>query len=520
MDFQPPKSIPGLTPEAERAIKAAFDKLAETLRSNAGQYVDRRRGGDAKPQAGQVLHVGARRRQALPDPRPYLAKTLTVIVESGPVTLLGPVQREASLAIEDPGAYVFVSSGDTWWLVGGINAEGTPGTQGPQGERGPQGPPGEDGGSSGSETFYLDNVSGTWTDFDLAAACPGIKTGDKVAIHLTGNLVVNSILLPETGCWLFFGIRDIAGGEWTLTIKDYGGGDSASQFRTPGAPEDTDVGPDFIMSSGEDWVIIGHTDTDVSLGFDGGWRIMARNSAGNNGLSTVGGPGVPARFDTTHSPLVLYHGAGDVLDYSGNGFNLSAGTNTFTQVLPNVKGLYSQTTANAPRRGAFDASLAITGDITIQAMVELYASPPLGSFVVSFTASGETLATNTLYQFGWNGSTQLRWLHESGAGATDQQFLSTGAIEELPELRKIYYIAAVRASDAITFYLNGLPFGSSSGTLTTASGGTSCVLNICGGGTALSFATLGVKVVGSALNAAQIKAEYNRTMGVAFGLLS
>lgn len=401
----------------------------------------------------------------------------------------------------------------------GVGLPGPAGRDGADGSPGLPGATGPAGTLGASVTFYLTGVSGTWTDFDLAAACPGIKSGDKVALELTGNLTVNSILLPEPGCWLFFGIRDIDGGEWKLTIKDNGGGGAANQFRTPGAPESTDVGPDFIMSSGEDWTIIGYTDDDVGLGIVGGWRIMCRNSASNNGLSTVGGPGVPARFDTTHSPLFLYHGAGDVNDYSGNGFHLTAGTNLFVQILPNVKGLYSQATANAPRRAAFDAALAVTGDITIQAIVELYASPASGSFVVSFTTSGETLATNTLYQFGWNGSGQLRWVQEFGVTGTDQEFLSTGAIEDLPALRKIYHMAAVRAGNVITFYLNGLPFGSSSAALTAAAGGTSCVLNICGG-SAQGFATLGVKGIASALSASQVKAEYNRTMGVAFGLLA
>lgn len=227
-----------------------------------------------------------------------------------------------------------------------------------------------------------------------------------------------------------------------------------------------------------------------------------------------GGNAVPDRFDLTHSPIALYHGEGDVLDYSGNSLDLTLGTIQYRQVLPNVLGLMSGA-SSPPRRSSTDASLSITGDITVQAIVEVYSNPSTSEYIVSFTASGETEATNTLYHFGWSGTGTLRWLSESGSG-TDAQFLSTGTLEILPGLGKIYYVAAVRESNVVTFYLNGLPYGSSSGTLSVPTGGSSSVLQVNGGS---SFATLGVKIVASALTAAQIKAEYNRTMGVAFGTL-
>jgi hypothetical protein len=345
--------------------------------------------------------------------------------------------------------------------------------------------------------------------------CPGIKTGDKVAIELDGDLTVNSIIPPEPGFWCWWGIYDIDGGEHRMTFKDENNGASGSAgnlIRTPGAPEDTDVGPDFIMSTGEDWTAIGYTDPDVGLGFTGGWRILCKNSANTNGLSTVGGPGIPARFDLTHSPLFLYHFDRNLNDSSGNGFTLS-GAVTYNQIAPNL--FAAGGSVDATR--AFDASLAITGDLTIQVLGKFYATPSNMRFV-SFTAAGETLATNTLYQCGFNNSTTLRWLHERGVTGIDEEALITNSPQAIPDQREFFHLCFVRASGVITAYVNGTQWGSPSAALTAPDGGTSCsfVVPFSSG----TFNLIGLKGITFGLSAAQVKAEYNRTMGVAFGTLA
>lgn len=157
MAFTAPKTLPELPPEATRAILKAFSDLEATLRRPEGAYVDRRNpAAAAKPQADQVVHVGADRRLALPDPRPYLARTLTVVVEAGPVTLLGTINRDPELELPNKGAFILVSTGDSWWSVGGSSAgsrgetgltglQGLPGAAGAKGAPSPPGEPGSDG---------------------------------------------------------------------------------------------------------------------------------------------------------------------------------------------------------------------------------------------------------------------------------------------------------------------------------------------------------------------------------------
>jgi len=234
--------------------------------------------------------------------------------------------------------------------------------------------------------------------------------------------------------------------------------------------------------------------------------------------SPGGSTTVPAKFDTTHTPIALYHFDGDANDYSGNGFNLTSGTATFTQVDPTTgrKALYLGNTISRPSN---DAALTITGDVTIQVIAKMVGTPSgITTAFLSFTASGETLATNTMYQLGFSGVSDLRWIHESGAGAADSILLATDAALMPFSPFTIGYFAAVRASNVVTIYFNGLPYGSPSGTFTAASGGTSAVLTI-NPSTATTFICLGAKIVNSALSAADIKAEYNRTMGVAFGTI-
>lgn len=403
-------------------------------------------------------------------------------------------------------------------IDGANGADGPPGPVGPTGPQGPTGPTGPTG-PLDSVTFYLQGISGTWTDFNLAAACPGIKIGDKVALELTGNLTINSIIPPASDFWCHFGIYDIDGGSWRLTFKDENNGAAGSagnKFRTPGAPLSSDIGPDFVMSSGEDWTSIGHTRADVGLGFTGGWRILCRNSSFTNGLSTVGGTGIPARFDLTHSPLFLYHFDRNLDDSSGNGFHLSTltGTLAYFQAAPNLWAITGNTTATVGRP-SFDAALAVTGDITIQVLVKVY-NTPSNMIFCGFFGSGETSPTNIQYLCGFLNGATLRWFQESGGG-TDHEALISNSPQVLPEQRIFMHAAFVRSGGVVTTYLNGTQWGAPSGALTTPDGGGSAVFQSL---LTTSYGMIGLKGTNSALSAAQIKAEYNRTMGVAFGELA
>ncbi|MES2384544.1 MAG: alkaline phosphatase D family protein [Pseudomonadota bacterium] len=210
-------------------------------------------------------------------------------------------------------------------------------------------------------------------------------------------------------------------------------------------------------------------------------------------------------FDITHSPVALYRFDRTVEDYSGNGFDL-IGTPIYREVEPQV---FELAPGSDVRRASFDASLALTGDVTVQVLARMYATPSAHAFA-SFTASGESLATNTLWQFGPQTAGQFRWLQEFGASGTDATALSSG-LEALPAPGVLFHAAAVRSANVIRFYLNGRLYGTASAALTAAAGGTSAVLRVMLGAT--SFGLQGLKVVASALTAAEIADEYDRTIG-------
>lgn len=211
------------------------------------------------------------------------------------------------------------------------------------------------------------------------------------------------------------------------------------------------------------------------------------------------------RFDLTHAPLALYHFDRDLADASGNGLDLT-GTASYHDIAPGVVGLAP---GSDVRRPGYDAELALTGDVTVQVIGRMYSTPSAGLFA-SFTASGETLATNTLWQFGPETAHTFRCLSESGAGVDATHIADS--VESLPPAHTLFHAAAVRSGGVWRVYLNGRQFGPPSAAMATPTGGTAAFLRVMFGGTAFGLA--GLKIVGAALTAAQVRAECARTLGV------
>ncbi len=219
--------------------------------------------------------------------------------------------------------------------------------------------------------------------------------------------------------------------------------------------------------------------------------------------------------DLTHAPIGLWQLNETLNDTSGNNRHLvmSAGNTRYTEIYPGVRALNLATT-NRLNFSTTGTALQRTGDITIEMLLLLYAYPAGLAPLVSYQASGETEATNTLYETGLNVD-QLRWLSESGAGVD-----ATFSVDRLPALGEICHFATRRSSNVIQNFVNGSLLGSASGTLTTPTGGTSSsfwVGSVSGFTPACAMASL--KVVASALTNDEIKAEYNRTLGGLLGRL-
>lgn len=221
--------------------------------------------------------------------------------------------------------------------------------------------------------------------------------------------------------------------------------------------------------------------------------------------------------DTTFTPLGLWQLNGDLTDASGNGNTLSvrAGNAHYGEISPGVRGFVSD---GSSRIGlsSFVSSLAVTGDITLEMLLVVspgaYAS---GNALISHDGVGEVLAGNYLYSIYYN-NMQLEYFAELSSG--------TNIVYDLDELMPttLCHFAMTRTSNVIQFYLNGRTLGAASSTLSTPAGGTSGLFSIGGDtngplpGPVVTMAS--VKVIGSALNATQVKSEYTRTLGGFYGL--
>lgn len=178
---------------------------------------------------------------------------------------------------------------------GPVGPEGPTGPTGPAGPTGPEGPAGAGGGQGPTGPTGATGATGaagsavsneheitissptTWSDFDLAAACPGIASGDIVALVLEDNLTVHSIIPPTDGFWCWIGVRDTDGSAYVVRFVDRlngATGTTANKLRTPGTPVPDTKPTDFVLGSEspgteETWVAIGYTNISSN------WRLLS-----------------------------------------------------------------------------------------------------------------------------------------------------------------------------------------------------------------------------------------------------
>jgi hypothetical protein len=254
-------------------------------------------------------------------------------------------------------------------------------------------------------------------------------------------------------------------------------------------------------------------------------QVPVYNAATNDyDFKTYINPGNLQYFDNTHSPVACYRFSDTLADFSGNGFDLTASTTfSFSPIYPGKTGVF------IPAGGTLvynvlGSALAILGDVSVQIILQLDGSPGGFQTLIGYTGAGETQATNELYNFGLPATgtppRRLSWFSEFGAG-NNATFSSTGNTG-VGFIHNVMYMGARRQNNIITFFLNGLPMGASSAALTPPDGGTSSLFRIGGnasGGAIENVIVFSAKVIAGAISNADFLAEYNRTMGPAFGLL-
>jgi hypothetical protein len=208
----------------------------------------------------------------------------------------------------------------------------------------------------------------------------------------------------------------------------------------------------------------------------------------------------------------LWQFDGDLNDSSGNGFTLTVefGAVRYTNIFPGIRALLIINPLGLIYNVA-EPVLRITGNLTIEMLLQLAPAYETAKVICSHGAAGETAETNFAYQIDMMAVTtaNMGLFSESGAGVN-----ALYAITPRPPLA-LCHLAVTRISNVVQFYLNGRTLGAASGTLTTPTDSTSGRFRV--GTTSSGFAPSSVlsslKILSAGLTSAQILDEFNRTLG-------
>lgn len=251
-----------------------------------------------------------------------------------------------------------------------------------------------------------------------------------------------------------------------------------------------------------------------------------KGEKGADGAKGLTGPAGTAQaiqlHDTTHSPVLLLQLQGSLSDTSGNSYTPTTDTGgpvMYGTLCPGVRGFL----AGSVRLGGTTSQhlLRIYGDMTILAFVK-YLETPNGNPWVSFTGGQDDSSSvpNYIWQSGVDTLRRPNWFQEHGTGTNASQQITTDALP----MNRAFHFAQSRIGGVIRTYADGRQLGVQSSVLPAPTdgsgsrfflGGTGDVTPVlCG---AMLIASL--KIVPSGLSAAQIEAEYNRTMGRFYGYI-
>ena len=225
-------------------------------------------------------------------------------------------------------------------------------------------------------------------------------------------------------------------------------------------------------------------------------------------------PSVSAgKLDDSFSPVALYNFDTTVSDSSGNllpDFSVDTGQIRYARYQSGASGFYSENGNDILDLASSEASLQITGDLTIQITFYCRSLSNTSIFVrQSGPAASETSADNTLYQLAVLSDGSLDYFAETGSGTDITYSTPTGIIEE----GKIYHISLVRESNILYFYVNGILLDTS-GVLSAPTDGSNGTFQIGQiGGLSILGVLSNVKIIASALTEDEIQQETDKVFG-------
>ena len=222
--------------------------------------------------------------------------------------------------------------------------------------------------------------------------------------------------------------------------------------------------------------------------------------------------------DTTHTPVALWNFDGNLDDSSGNSITLGVGpggTERYAPIGGGKRGFFFDQGTYLTTVSSSPAALEIVGDMTIEMLIAP-ASLDHGGYasIIRYTkpTSGRVNSTHnnlyTLYTVTDGGANYLAYYAEKDGGPTGISHLDASSV--LPAYSQIFHFAMVRASNEVSFYVDGAQLGSTSSGLAAPNGGSASELYVGSTSTPDKYfngVIASLKICNTALTADQILDE-------------
>lgn len=227
-----------------------------------------------------------------------------------------------------------------------------------------------------------------------------------------------------------------------------------------------------------------------------------------------------SKFSQELSPVAVYNFNDNLEEESGNPDLTLVRHNGSTleqyhELCPGVRGLKILNNQAYGLSVANSVPLKLQGDMSAQVMVRFDSTPTGNQFILAFGETSEAETENVHYEMifksPYNGL--MSYFHEHASGVNDE----APSTDSVPAIGTTFLVGFTRIGNTVQTYLNGVPAGPPTTNMTPLSGGSDGRFLLSGiGGTFASkcdWVCGGLKLNDYGLTAAEMLAEYNRTLG-------